>query len=129
MVSAAVNGAHAGEVGRLSTDSDRHLYVGAGAGIYYWRYKINGKVQVDPQTFENVASSHIGSFDLGLHGLLGYEYPLADKVALQAEAIGHYVFGANTDDRPDKPKGSEFSDYPEFNGNDAFVGVTVGVKL
>jgi hypothetical protein len=115
-------------VRRLNASSERFLYLGAGLGIYYWEFKISGKEQRDPETFEKVASGKIGSFDPGLNGLVGYEYPLSPSVALLGEAQLHYVFSANTTDRPDKSD-PDLEDFPVFNGNDMFVQGRLGVKV
>ena len=114
---------------RLGADSERFLFVGGGLGLYYWRYRISGTTQIDPVTFENIQSGRIGSFDFGFHGMLGYEFPLADKVSLSVETLGHYIFSANDTDRPDKASDSPFADDPVFNGNDLYADFRLGVKL
>jgi hypothetical protein len=113
---------------RLSTDTDNFFYVGAGLGIYFWQFKISGKEQEDPVTFERIGSGKIGSFDPGVAGLLGYEYPLSPSVSLLGEAQAHYVFSANETDRPDKSD-PDLADFPVFNQNDLFVQGRFGVKV
>jgi hypothetical protein len=104
---------------RLSTASDRFFYAGGGVGVYYWRFKISGKVQTDPEPpFGKTSSGKILAFDPGVHALAGYEHALTPSVSLQGELLGHYVFSSNEDDRPTM-----------FNGDDAFGVFRVGVKL
>lgn len=112
-----------------AAESERFFFAGAGVGLYYWRYRISGTTQEDPVTFSPVKSGRIGTFDFGVHGLFGYEYPVANNVSVSGELLGHYIFSENTTDRPDKAAGSEFADIPAFNGNDAYVDLRVGVKL
>jgi hypothetical protein len=113
---------------RLSPAAENFFYVGAGVGVYLWDFKISGKEQVDPKTFEKIGSGKIGAFDPGVAGLIGYEHPLGPSVSVLGEVQAHYVFSANTTDRPDTSD-PDLADYPVFNGNDLFVEGRVGVKL
>ncbi len=103
---------------RINPDSERFLYAGGGFGLYYWRYKISGKFQHDGDANKKIGSGKIFSFDPGVHALAGYEYPLSESVSLQAEALGHFIFSANEEDRPSG-----------WNGNDAYVAIRLGVKV
>lgn len=113
---------------RLNPSSERFLYVGAGAGLYYWVFKISGREQRHPEVPEDIASGKIGVFDPGVNGLLGYEHPLSPSISLLGEAHAHYVFSANEDDRPE-PSDPDFEAFPVFNGNDLFVEARIGVKV
>ncbi len=114
---------------RFDTEGDNFFYAGAGAGLYWWRFRISGKTQRDPETLERVESGRVFTFDPGVHALLGYERPVSDNVAIQGEAFAHYVFSANDTDRPDKDADSEYADYPVFNGNDVIISGRIGLKL
>jgi hypothetical protein len=113
---------------RFRASTNQPIFIGAGVGLYYWKYRISGKDQRDPVTQEVIKSGKVLAFDPGVHALVGYEYPLTSSLSLQGEGLAHYVFSENTEDRPDKT-GTEFADFPVFNGNDFLVAARVSLKL
>lgn len=116
-----------GFIRRLSPETGRFSYVGFGPGLYSWQFKVNGDIQRDPQTNQKIESGKVFGADPGLYGLIGYEYTLGRTVALNLEGVFHYVFSANSTDRPDKT--GEFAAYPAFNGNLMYVVLRLGARV
>lgn len=113
---------------RFRAGTTQPIYVGAGVGLYYWKYRISGKDQRDPITQEVIKSGKIFAFDPGVHALAGYEYPLTPSLSLQGEALGHYIFSQNFEDRPDKSD-PDLAAVPAFNRNDLLLAARITLKL
>jgi hypothetical protein len=120
-----------GWVRRFSPESESNLFLGAGVGLYWWQYRISGKIQRDPQTLARIESSKVfGTFDPGVYGQFGYERPLTGRLSIRGEVLAHYVFAANEDDFPGPTEDDpNFDRLAIYDGNDVFVNARLGVTF
>lgn len=95
-----------------AAESERFFFAGAGVGLYYWRYRISGTTQEDPVTFSPVKSGRIGTFDFGVHGLFGYEYPVANNVSVSGELLGTTSSARTRRTGPTRPRGRSSRTFP-----------------
>jgi len=109
----AVTSGSLGVYRRLSRALGLDWRMGAGAGLYRWNYKFEGKSVRDPET-----QLRYQSIDPGVFVGCEVERRLTAYVTLLATGQFHYLLSANEDDFPSMHGG----------GNDAFVAMRVGVS-